>query len=62
MKNMAAQHVHSMKTGHSPIGILLNHLEKFKSLKNLAGHILGAYAVVGRAHTVPFTTTIDLGH
>lgn len=46
----------------SPIGILLNHLEKLQSLKNLAGHILRSYTVVGRAYTVPFTATIDLGH
>lgn len=55
-------YVHAFLQRHSPIGILLNHLEKLKGLKNLAGHILGAYTVVSRAHTVPFTTTIDLGH
>lgn len=47
---------------HTPIGVLLNHLEKLKGLEHLAGHVLGSYAVVGRANTVPLTTTIDLGH
>lgn len=45
-----------------PIGILLNHLEKLESLKNLTSHILGSNTVVRRTNAVPFATTIDLCH
>lgn len=51
-----------MISRHAPIGILLNHLEQLKGLKHLACHVLGPYAVVSRAYTVPLAASVDLGH
>jgi len=47
---------------NSPIGILLNHLEQLQGLQHFTSHVLGSDTVMGRAHTIPLATSIDLGH